>query len=134
MLDRELDDSQLPYCREHDIAVLAYSPLALGLLSGKIGPEREFSAGDQRRTHPRFSKENRLLIAEMLETFCPIAEAHRATLAQLVIAWTIHQPGVTHALCGARNRQQAAENAAAGEIALSAEELAAMTRAIPAIE
>ena len=130
MLDRGFDDARLPYCREHNVAVLAYSPLVLGLLTGKIGADRKFNAGDLRLTHPRFGKENLQRTAAMLERFRPIAEEHQITLAQLAIAWTVHQSGLTHALCGARNQQQAIENAAAGDVELSAEELATMDQAI----
>ncbi len=130
MLDRGLEREQLPHCREHDIAVLAYSPLALGLLTGKIGPDREFAVGDHRRTNIRFSKKNLQNVADLLEKFRPIAERHGLTLAQLVIAWTVHQPGVTHALCGARNIEQAKENAVAGTVELTAEELQSIGEAI----
>lgn len=130
MLDRKLEAEQLPYCREHDIAVLAYSPLARGLLTGKVGPERQFAEGDQRRAMLRFSTKSREKIAGLLEQFRPIAEGHGITLAQLVIAWTVRQPGVTHALCGARTAQQARENTAAGRVALSDEELQQVTRAV----
>ncbi len=58
----------------------------------------------------------------MLEQFRPIAQRHNATIAQLVIAWTFTQPGLTHVLCGARNAQQAIENAQAGDITLTAED------------
>ena len=132
MIDRRLDAEQLPYCRKHNIAVLAYSPLALGLLTGTVGPDREFGIGDMRRTHRRFTRENRAAIAAMLAHFNPIAQAHSCTMAQLVIAWTIHQPGVTHALVGARNETQVAENAAAAGIRLAPEELGRMNDAIAA--
>ena len=132
MLARELEQDQLPYCREHQIAVLAYSPLGQGLLTGKVGPEREFPPTDLRSSDPLFSVENRRRVAQMLEPFQPIAEQHEITLAQLAIAWTIAQPGVTHALCGARNRQQAEENAAAGRVQLSSQELETMNRAVDA--
>jgi aryl-alcohol dehydrogenase-like predicted oxidoreductase len=114
MLDRKLEAEQLPYCREHNIAVLAYSPLAMGLLTGKMGPEREFGDGDIRGKQPRFSRENRQHVAEMLREFQPIADRNRLTLTQLVIAWTANQSGVSHILCGARTPEQAQENAAAG--------------------
>lgn len=130
MLDRQIEEDQLPFCREHEIAVLAYSPLARGLLTGKMGPDREFAEGDARRDSPRFSVENRQRVANMLEQFRPIAETHDATIAQIVIAWTIRFPGVTHALVGARNPQQATENAAAGSIELSPDEVSQITRAV----
>jgi methylglyoxal reductase len=96
-IDRGHEAGLLPYCREHGIAMLAYSPLAHGLLTGKVGPDRVFGGDDLRRTDPRYSPENRRRVAGMLEQVRPIADAHRLTLAQLVIAWTLAQPGVTHA-------------------------------------
>lgn len=126
LLDRGHDAALAPYCRQQGIAVLAYSPLANGLLTGKIGPEREFSGDDLRRNNPRFTVENRVRIQGMLKQIQPIAEAHGLTLGQLAIAWTLAQPGITHALAGARNPQQAIENAAAADAILSDEELAAI--------
>lgn len=127
MLDRKLEADLIPYCIENNVSLLAYSPLVLGLLSGKIGPEREFPDSDMRKTNPRFSKENRQRVKEMLNEIEPIAQKHSLTMAQLVTAWTLSQPGVTFALVGARNRQQAVENAAAGNAALSAEEVRQIT-------
>jgi aryl-alcohol dehydrogenase-like predicted oxidoreductase len=126
MLDRGIERSQLPYCRERGIAVLAYSPLSKGLLTGKIGPGREFAGDDLRRNSPRFSIENRRRIAAMLDQFKPIAQRHHLTIGQLAIAWTAAQPGLTHVLVGARNPQQARENAGAGDAALGADELSQM--------
>jgi aryl-alcohol dehydrogenase-like predicted oxidoreductase len=126
LLDRGQEAALVPYCREQGIAVLAYSPLANGLLTGKIGPEREFSGDDLRRNNPRFSVENRVRIQGMLERIQPIAEVHGLTLGQLVIAWTLAQSGITHALVGARSPHQAVENAGAADAILSDEELAAI--------
>ena len=131
MLDRKkMEGGQLGYCCENDIAVLAYSPLALGLLTGKVGPERVFPEGDLRRTRDRFSVDNRKRVKELLDSFAPIAAKHDCTLGQLVIAWTTHQPGLTHALVGARTPEQAVENARGGEIELTDEELATMNAAV----
>lgn len=130
MLDRGVESELLPYCRENGIAFLAYSPLALGLLTGRIGVEREFPDDDWRSQDPRFSIENRRKILSMLDMFRPIADAHNLTIAQLVIAWTISQPGITHALVGARNVGQAQENARAGDVILSQEELTKMDEAV----
>jgi aryl-alcohol dehydrogenase-like predicted oxidoreductase len=133
MLDRKLEGGpeggQLGYCRKHGVAVLAYSPLALGLLTGKIGPGTEFPEGDQRRTHRRFTKENLTRIAALLDRLRPVAQGRGCTLGQLVIAWTLQRPGVTHALVGARNEKQAVENAAAGRIELTAEDVGTIDRA-----
>lgn len=133
MLDRAHEQDNLPYAAEHKLAFLAYSPLAQGLLTGTIGPEREFREGDQRRGNERFSVENRRRIQALLAQFRPIADAHGVSLGQLVIAWTVAQPGCTHALVGARTPAQAAENAKAGTVRLSGDELLHMRNAVEAL-
>jgi methylglyoxal reductase len=130
MLDRKHETANLPYCAKHDIAFLAYSPLAQGLLTGKIGPDRTFKDGDQRTGHPRFSVENRAKVRALLDRIQPIADGHGVSLSQIVIAWTAAQPGCTHVLAGARTAQQAIDNAKAGDIGLTDAELAAMKKAI----
>ena len=126
MLDRSIESDRLPYCREHGIAMLAYSPLGQGLLTGKIGLDREFTGDDLRLNNPRFDAETRRKVAAMLQEYKPIAEAHNLTFAQLAIAWTVAQPGLTFALVGARNPAQASENAGAGDAVLNDRELTEM--------
>jgi len=131
ILDQHIEEEQLPYCRNHGIAVLAYSPLEQGLLTGKVTTEREFAEDDWRTEKPGFDIDSRRRINTMLkEDLQSIADRHGLTLAQLAIAWTIAQPGLTHALVGVRNSQQAAENAAAGDVVLSSQESAAMNQAV----
>jgi len=130
MLDRDLEKDQLGWCRKSQVAVLAYSPLHHGLLTGKISPEREFKEGDLRRGHASFTPENLKKTGAMLEKIRPIAERHQLTISQLVIAWTIAQQGLTHALVGARTPQQAVENAKAGTVDLSADDLATINAAL----
>ncbi|WP_171241428.1 aldo/keto reductase [Ruegeria sp. HKCCA5491] len=124
MVKRDIEGTLLPMCRENVVSVLSYSSLALGLLSGKIGPDRVFEGDDQRKDNPRFSMANRQKVANLMGTIAPIAEAHGATLAQTVIAWTVQQPGITFSLCGARDAAQAAENAKAGQLRLTEAETA----------
>lgn len=128
MLDRDMARDRLPYCRQHGIAFLAYSPLSRGLLTGKVAPDREFSETDQRHGDPHFSEENRRRVASILEQLNPICQELNITYAQLAIAWSIHQPGMTHALVGARNPRQAQENAFAGTIRLTQEHLDSIQR------
>jgi aryl-alcohol dehydrogenase-like predicted oxidoreductase len=124
MLDRELEtNGTLEYCRRQKIAVLAYSPLANGLLTGKIRPDRQFGSGDLRKGNRRFTPANITRVNDLLEQLRPMAERHQATVSQLVIAWTAMRPGMTCVLCGARDPQQAIENAAAGGVTLSPDEL-----------
>ncbi|WP_180901682.1 aldo/keto reductase [Martelella soudanensis] len=129
MVARGIETTLLPKTRENNIATLSYSSLALGLLTGKMGPERRFSGDDQRKDNPRFSKANREKVARLMADIAPIADAHDATLAQIVIAWTLRQPGITFALCGARNAEQARENARAGRIQLGESEVSLITAA-----
>ena len=70
----------------------------------------------------------------LLDRLRPMADAKGCTLAQLVIAWTIAQPGITAALVGARNARQAEENAGAANVKLSAEELAEIRRLAEAVQ
>lgn len=124
MLDRQMADGQLQYCEKNNISVLPYSPMALGLLTGKIDPDREYKGDDLRTNNPRFQPDNVRKINAALESFEPIAKNHNVNIVQIVIAWTFSQPGVTSVLCGGRKREQAIDNAAAGSIVLSEEELA----------
>ncbi|MFP4056197.1 MAG: aldo/keto reductase [Candidatus Brocadiia bacterium] len=124
LLDRRIEDDVLPFCREHDIGVIVYSPLHQGLLTGKVTMDREFDDQDYRKRRPWFQPRNRARVLGALEKVRPIAERYQATLAQITIAWTVAQPGVTAAIVGARNAQQAVENARAADIKLADEELA----------
>jgi len=124
MVLRDIEKDVLPYCRENNIGVIVYSPLQRGLLTGKFKPDVKFKDGDHRAKQPQFTPENIKRTNEFLDKIMPIAENHKATLGQLVIAWTIAQPGVTAALVGARDAEQTRENIKAQDIKLSADEMA----------
>ncbi|MHB9134487.1 MAG: aldo/keto reductase [Armatimonadota bacterium] len=130
MLDREIEAEVLPFCRMHDIAILSYSSLALGLLTGKMTPDRQFGEGDLRARNPRFTAESLAKINGTLERFAPWREKYGLDQTQLTIAWTISRPGLTCALVGVRNPRQAAEVAPGGGVQLAPEDLAAMDEII----
>lgn len=130
MLQRRIEVSHLPICRENSIAVMGYSVLGLGLLSGGITSARVFAGDDQRRDDPRFTPENRARVDRLMQTIRPIAEHHGASPSQVVIAWTLAQPGLNFALCGARNPDQARENAEAGRLRLTETDIEDITRSI----
>jgi len=135
LLSRDNYEGVIAWCDEHDIASIVYSPLEQGLLTGKVTLDREFNEGDQRSVKPWFTRENIERVTAVLdEVMRPIADAHEATLAQTTLAWTIAAPGITCALAGARNPDQARENAAAMEIALTEEEFDAIREAFWQIE
>lgn len=119
---RQVEQDTMPCCIENNISILAYSPLAQGLLTGKFAKDHQFDPADNRAKNKLFQGENyeRALLA--LEKLRPIAQRHNTSLGNLAIAWLIAQPQ-TQAIVGARNAQQAAANAKAAEIHLSADEL-----------
>jgi len=123
MVHRDIEAELVPLCLRHGVSILSYSSLALGLLTGKIGPERAFEGDDLRIADPRFSVENRGRAVAFAEEVRPVAARHHASVAEVVIAWTLRQPGITFALCGARNPEQARENARAGALTLDAADL-----------
>ena len=129
MVNRDIENDLLPLCIDNGVSVISYSSLALGLLSGKIGPERVFGGDDQRKDNPLFSQSNRQKVAGLMRDIRDIADGHDATVAQIVIAWTLQQPGISFSLCGARTAQQARENARAGRLRLSAEEIGKISEA-----
>jgi myo-inositol catabolism protein IolS len=122
---RKVENDALPYCRENQITVLAYSSLAQGLLTGKFGPDHKFARGDHRFKNKLFQPENYKRVHEALEKLRPIAAANHITLGQLALAWLISRPGVC-AIAGARNAEQSVQNAAAGNARLPAKDLAAV--------
>lgn len=124
LIDREIESTLVPLCRQHDIAVLGYSSLALGLLAGPIDPQRQFGGDDQRRDNPRFSAANREKLGAFFAEIEPVRVRRQCSFAQLMIAWTTACGSVTVALCGARTPLQAIENAGAGKVALDGNDLA----------
>jgi len=130
LIDRNIEKETLPWCRENNVTLLAYSPLVGGLLTGKISSDREFEGDDLRKDDPRFSIENRNKINSILKNdFKPIAEKYGLTLAQLSIAALVSQDNIV-ALCGARDEKQAEENAGAGDQFIGEADLLKMRTAI----
>lgn len=119
---RQVERDAMPYCIEHNISILAYSPLAQGLLTGKFGPGHKFDPADNRAKNKLFQGQNYERASVALEKLRPIAERHHTSLGNLAIAWLIAQPQ-NQAIVGARNAEQAAANAKAADIQLSAEDL-----------
>ena len=119
---RQVEADVMPYCIKNNISILAYSPLAQGLLTGKFEPGHQFDPVDNRAKNKLFQGENYERAQQALEKLRPIASRHHTSLGNLAIAWLIAQPQ-TQAIVGARNAQQAAANALAADIQLSADDL-----------
>ncbi len=123
MVLRDIEKELIPHCISNNKAIIAYSPLQRGILTGKITAGYKFREGDHRPGTPFYKEPNISLIKTFLDKIKPIAEGKNATLAQLVLRWTLDQPGITCVLAGARNANQAAENAAATKIKISDDEM-----------
>lgn len=120
---RYVEKDALPYCVEHKISILAYSPLAQGLLTGRFGPDHTFAPEDVRSKNKLFQGENYVRAQQALDRLRPIADRHQAHLGNLALAWLIAQPQ-TQAIVGVRHADQAVQNAQAASVQLSAAELA----------
>jgi len=123
MLKRDIEKDVVPYCVKNDIGILAYSPLQRGLLTGKFKPSHKFKDGDARGGLPEFKRENIIKVNEFLDKLRPLADSKGATMSQLILRWTIQQPGITCALAGARDPEQVVDNAGALRFSLTEEEI-----------
>ena len=121
-----LDDvaELLPWLAAEGIGYLAYSPIASGLLTGRYAADATFPENDWR--HDEFTSERLADAVPRVERLAGIADRLGATTAQLAIAWVVHQPGVTAAICGTLSAENARANSAAGAIDLDEATLAEM--------
>lgn len=134
MILRDIEKDLVPYCIENKKSIIAYSPLQRGLLTGKLKPGHTFSEGDHRQELNYFSSENIKRVNTMLDELRPLAASKDASIAQLVLRWTVDQPGIAIALAGARNSEQAVQNAKAADIKLTKEELKFITEQVNTLE
>ena len=123
MLNRSIEKDIVPYTLRKKIAIIAYSPLQRGILTGKIKPGQLFNEGDSRQGNIYYTDENIEKINSFLDKIKPVAESKKVSLGQLVIRWTLDQPGITIVLAGARNRKQAEENARSSMVTISDTEM-----------
>jgi len=134
MVKREIEANVIPFSLENNKSIIAYSPLERGLLTGKMKPGHTFSEGDHRANLYFYKDENLKRTAEFLDKIKPLALDKNASLSQLVLRWTIEQPGITIALAGARNAEQSIQNAKAVNVKLSREEIDFITSELNKLE
>lgn len=125
MLVRDAEHELLPYCAEHNIGVLTYSPLQKGLLTGSITPQRvqDFAGDDHRRRDPQFQEPLLTTNLQFVERLRPIAERNNRTIAQLAIAWVLRRTEVTSTIAGARKPTQIEETVELSISSISTEDL-----------
>jgi len=116
----------LPWAQRQGRHVIAYSPLAQGVLSGKYTADN--APGGVRRANSLFTRSNLERLQPVLDALREVADAHDATPSQIALAWTVHRPNVI-AIPGAKSVAQLESNAAAGDIDLKEDEYDALTQA-----
>ncbi len=125
LVNRKAEEEILPYCLEHGIGVINYSPMASGLLTGKMTPERveAMPEDDWRRRNPQFREPKLSVNLKLADLLGEIGRAHGVQPGVIAIAWTLRNPAVTGAIVGARNAQQIEGTVPAATLRLSAEEI-----------
>jgi aryl-alcohol dehydrogenase-like predicted oxidoreductase len=124
---RHVETGPAAWCQQHQVTLLAYSPMAQGLLTGKFGPDHRFEKGDHRSRNRLFHPTVFPEAQKALNALRPIADRKGISMAQLALAWVIAKPG-TCAIAGVRNARQAIDNAEAGKVVLTPDELDQMDR------
>ncbi len=122
---RELEREIVPMLRSEDLSLMVWSPLAGGYLSGKYTDGK----GDGRRDERAFPPVDEARGAKVIDAMRPIAETHGVSVAQVALAWLLHQPHVTSVIVGAKREDQLRDNLGAVDVELSADDLATLDAA-----
>ncbi|MEH0153406.1 aldo/keto reductase [Limibacter armeniacum] len=121
MLNRSIESDLVPYAIQNKVGIIAYSPMERGLLTGKYFQDGKLKEDDHRNEY--FKQFDLHKVKGFLDKLSGLAADKSVSLAQLVLRWTTLQDGITVVLAGARNAEQAIQNAKAMEVSLSHEEL-----------
>jgi aryl-alcohol dehydrogenase-like predicted oxidoreductase len=126
MLRRKIEASVAPYCKDHNVGLIVYSPMLSGMLTGGMTRERALNlpANDWRRGKPEFTEPKLSQNLELVERLRAIGERYNTTPGAIAVAWTLQNPAVTGAIVGSRSAKQAEGVMRAGEIQLTAHDLA----------
>jgi aryl-alcohol dehydrogenase-like predicted oxidoreductase len=125
LINRGIESDILPYCLHKGIGVIAYSPMASGLLTGAMTRERaaRLPQDDWRRGNPNFTEPKLSQNLALVERLQEIVKRHGRSAGEVAIAWTLRNPAVTGAIVGARNARQAEGVMRAAELQLSDKEV-----------
>jgi aryl-alcohol dehydrogenase-like predicted oxidoreductase len=123
---RDIEASILPFCQQHHIGVLAYGPLAHGLLTGRYSPDTTFPADDWRSKSDIFKGEPLKRNLGVVEQLKQIAQRSGCTLPQLATAWVLAQPAVDCAIVGTLTPQEITDTSAAADIHLAPDDMRAI--------
>lgn len=133
MLERDCEKEIFPYCLEHNIGVVPFSPIASGFLSGKIKADTQFEAVDDvRKFVPQLSKENIIANQPVLDILAEYSAKKHATNAQISLAWMLHKYPNVVPIPGSKNQERILENLGAADVELTDEEFRALEAALDA--
>ncbi len=127
--DRRIEPDLIPLCLDQDVGVLAYYPLAGGILTGKYRPDKEPPSGSRAVTQPGFAAQLSARTLALAEDMRRLAAESGCTVGQLTLAWVMNRPGITSALVGATTVAQQEENLAAVDLAVAPDTLRRITEA-----
>jgi aryl-alcohol dehydrogenase-like predicted oxidoreductase len=122
---RDLERELVPMLNSEGLGLMVWSPLAGGLLSGKYGAEPASEAGNRRATFD-FPPVQRPRADACIACMRPMAQARGVSVAQIALAWLLHQPAVSSVIIGAKRPEQLADNLASTQVVLTGDELAAL--------
>jgi aryl-alcohol dehydrogenase-like predicted oxidoreductase len=123
LFSREIEDEVLPWCLDNDVGVLAYGPLAHGLLTGTIDADARFDDDDWRSDSPLFSGLRLTQNVDVVRQLGAVADELGCTLSQLAIAWVLNHPAVDVAIVGSRSSKHIEESVGALDVELSEDDL-----------
>ena len=130
MLQREIETDILPWCQSHNASAMVYWPLLKGLLAGKLARDHVFDKKDGRKKYPMFQGDEYQRNCDFVDRLRQFADSIGKSVVDVVVNWTIQQPGITSALCGAKRPDQISEVAKALDWSLSTEQLATINQLI----
>jgi len=132
LADRKFEGDLLPFCAENNIAVLAYSPIARGFLSGKYDKDTTFGLDDRRSRSgdEYFQGETLMKNLEILKRLKFVAKKLGKTPSQIAVRWVLENTYITTAIFGAKSSAQVEENTAASDFTLSQEDMKFLNKAV----
>lgn len=132
MVERDCENEIIPYCMEHKIGVVPFSPVASGLLSGKVTTETVFEGDDVRKYVPQLSKENLAANQPILDVLEEFSKRKNATYAQISLAWMLHKYSNVVPIPGSKNQERILENLGASNVELTANDFSELETALDA--
>ena len=126
LIDRDAEPDVLPWCEEHDLGVIVYSPMASGMLTGRMTRERieSLPADDWRSKSDTFLEPQLSQNLELIERLKRVADRHGVEPGAVAVAWTLHNPAVSGAIAGFRRPDQVDPIVVAADVELSDEDVA----------